>query len=213
LRDATRLYPRLLLGIEISPVIFVTTLMYHGIPYPAVTDVYLGITVAFKPDTYLPYIVRSYEDHKIFGNSTSDFILYNYTSVAGVQFPRWIKLMYNEDNLLIDTLIDTVTVNPAFPKDFFQGIPLSEIPNTELQIPPLALQPSAEYRDAEVLKSQEYGSDLYTQHSIELLDDQSHPDGELVLYIYSDSRVGTPQKYSSGIQISGFPGKTVFHEL
>jgi hypothetical protein len=47
---------------------------------------------------------------------------------------------------------------------------------------------------------------------IELLDDdQSHPDGELVPYIYSDTRVGTPRKYSSGIRISGFPGKTVFH--
>jgi hypothetical protein len=50
---------------------------------------------------------------------------------------------------------------------------------------------------------------------IELLDDdddsQSHTDGELVPYIYSNSRVGTPRKYSLGIQISGFPGKTVFH--
>jgi hypothetical protein len=63
-----------------------------------------------------------------------------------------------------------------------------------------------------LLKSQEHGSDLYAQHSIELLDDKkSHPDEELVLYIYSDSRVGAPQKYSSEIRISGFPGKTVIH--
>jgi hypothetical protein len=59
------------------------------------------------------------------------------------------------------------------------------------------------------------GSDLYAHHNIELLDDdnddQSHPEGELVPYIYSDSRVGTPRKYSSGIRISGFPGKPVFH--
>jgi hypothetical protein len=66
-----------------------------------------------------------------------------------------------------------------------------------------------------VLKSQEYNSDCMRSIEIELLDDydngQSHPDGELVPYIYSDSRVGTPRKYSSGIRISGFPGKTVFH--
>jgi hypothetical protein len=66
-----------------------------------------------------------------------------------------------------------------------------------------------------LLKSQEYGSDCMRSIEIELLDDddddQSHTDGQLVLYIYSNSRVGTPRKYSSGIRISGFPGKTVFH--
>jgi hypothetical protein len=47
-----------------------------------------------------------------------------------------------------------------------------------------------------VLKSQEYGSDCMRSIEIELLDDdQSQPDGKLVLYIYSDSRVGTPRKY------------------
>jgi len=119
LRDATRLYPRLLLGIQISPIIFASTLTYHGIQYPAVTDVYLGITVAINPDTYLPYLVRSYEDHHIYGNSTSDFVLYNYTAIAGVQYPHRIKLMYNEDSLLIDTIIGDVAVNPSFPSDFF----------------------------------------------------------------------------------------------
>jgi hypothetical protein len=63
-----------------------------------------------------------------------------------------------------------------------------------------------------VLKSQEYDSDCVRSIMIELLDDKkSHPNGELVLYIYSDNRVGTPRKYSSGIRISGSPGKTVFH--
>jgi hypothetical protein len=34
---------------------------------------------------------------------------------------------------------------------------------------------------------------------------------ELIPYIYSDSRVGTPRKYSSGIRISGSPGRSMFH--
>jgi hypothetical protein len=47
-----------------------------------------------------------------------------------------------------------------------------------------------------LLKSQEYDSDCVRSIEIELLDDdQSHHDGELIPYIYSDSRVGTPQKY------------------
>jgi hypothetical protein len=67
-----------------------------------------------------------------------------------------------------------------------------------------------------VMESQEYGSDCMRSIKIELLDDddddsQSHTDGELVPYIYSNGRVGTPWKYSLGIRISGFPGKTMFH--
>lgn len=140
---------------QVTPVLTATTLTMHGISYPAVTDEYLNITVAFKPDTYLPYIVRSYEDHHIYGNSTSDFVLYNYTTVAGVQFPRRIKLMYNEDNMLIDTLIDTVEVNPTFTADFFQSIPLSQVNQTLLQIPPVPPMPSTEYGDAEVFENRQ----------------------------------------------------------
>jgi hypothetical protein len=67
-----------------------------------------------------------------------------------------------------------------------------------------------------MLKSQEYGSDCMRSIEIELLQDddshgQSYTDGELDTHIYSNSRVGTPQRYSLGIWISGFPGKTVFH--
>ena len=138
---------------QLTPVLIATTLTMHGISYPAVTDAYLNITVAFEPDTHLPYIIRSYEDHHIYGNSTSDFVVYNYTAVAGVRFPRRIKLMYNEDNMLIDTLIDTVEVNPSFPSDFFQGLPVSEVNRTLLQISPVPPSPSAEYGDAEVFEN------------------------------------------------------------
>ncbi len=153
LRDAIRLYPKLLLGMQITPVLTATTLNVRGVCYPAVTDVYLNITVTFKTDTYLPYIVRSYEDHHIFGRSSSDFVLYNYTFVSGVQFPRRIKLMYNEDNMLIDTLIDKIEVNPKFPSDYFVGLPADQINNTALRIPPLPPMPSAEYGDAEVFEN------------------------------------------------------------
>jgi hypothetical protein len=78
--------------------------------------------------------------------------------------------------------------------------PFTATPSSEVQAVPL------------LLKSQEYSGDLYAQHNIELLDDnQYRPDRELIPYIYSDSRVGTPRKYSSGIRISGSPGKTEFH--
>lgn len=125
----------------------------RGVKYPALTDASLAITVAFKPDTFLPYVVRSYEDHQIFGKSTSDYVLYNYTTVEGLLFPQRIKLMYNEDSMLIDTLIDTIKVNPTFAPDYFQGIPLSMVNNTIGKIPPVPAAASIVYGDAEVFEN------------------------------------------------------------
>jgi hypothetical protein len=59
--------------------------------------------------------------------------------------------MYNEENLLIDTVIDTVEVNPKFPAGCFDGLPLDQTNNTGLGLPPLAPQPYTPYGDAEVL--------------------------------------------------------------
>lgn len=152
LRDATRLYPKLLLAFQVSPNTVASTLVVRDILYPAVTDSDLNITIAFRPDTFLPYIIRSYEHHDIFGSSSNDFVVYNYTEVAGVQFPRRIKIVYNEDSLLLDALIDTVEVNPNFPPEFFQGLPSSQVNETAFKIPPVSATPSVEYGDAEVFE-------------------------------------------------------------
>ena len=153
LRDATRLYPKLLLAFQVAPNAAASTLVVRDVPYPAVTDTDLNITIAFRPDTFLPYIIRSYEYHDIFGKSSNDFVVYNYTEVAGVQFPRRIKIVYNEDSLLLDTLIDTVEVNPSFPSGFFQGLPSSQVHETAFKIPPAPAAPSVEYGEAEVFEN------------------------------------------------------------
>lgn len=153
LRDATRLYPKLLLAFQVAPNTAASTLVVRDIPYPAVTDTDLNITIAFRPDTFLPYIIRSYEYHDIFGKSSNDFVVYNYTEVAGVQFPRRIKIVYNEDSLLLDMLIDTVEVNPSFSPEFFQGLPSSQVNETAFKIPPVPAAPSVEYGEAEVFEN------------------------------------------------------------
>ena len=108
----------------------------HGFKCPALADALLDITVLFKPGTYLPYIVRTYEQHNIYGNSINDFVVCNYTAVAGVQFLRRIKLIDNEVSMLTDTLIGKVDVNPSFLSDFFSGIRLNQINNTALGLQP-----------------------------------------------------------------------------
>ena len=62
LRDAIRLYPKLLLGFKATPVLTASMLDIKGVKYPALTDQYLNITVAFEPSTYLPYVIRAYEN-------------------------------------------------------------------------------------------------------------------------------------------------------
>ena len=153
MRDAIRLYPKLLVGFTVTPTLIASNLKIRGVEYPALTDAYLNITVAFDPETYLPYVVRAYEEHAIYGNSTSDYTLYNYTKVGGVQFPQRIKLYYNEDNLLVDSLYDKITVNPTFPDNFFEGLPQNQIAGTALQIPPVPAQASNEYGIAEVFEN------------------------------------------------------------
>lgn len=153
LRDATRLYPKLLLAFQAAPSTAASSLVVRDVPYPAVTNSELNITIAFRPDTFLPYIIRSYEYHHIFGKSSNDFVVYNYTEVSGVQFPRRIKIVYNEDNLLLDMLIDTVEVNPSFQSGFFQGLPASQVNTTAFKIPPVPATPSVEYGEAEVFET------------------------------------------------------------
>lgn len=121
--------------------------------YPAITDPGLNITVAFRPDTFLPYLIRSYENHSIYGRSSNDYVVSNYTTVAGVKFPRRIKVVYNEDNLLVDTLIGDVKINPPFPLGFFDGLPESQINQTAFKSPPVPAEPSKQYDEAEVFEN------------------------------------------------------------
>ncbi|KAG0651567.1 hypothetical protein D0Z07_1494 [Hyphodiscus hymeniophilus] len=113
-------------------------------PLLSVFDPVLNLSIIFDPDTHLPYIIRSFEDHLVFGPSTSDLMVYNYTSIDGVMFPRRFKIVYNNVHLLADFLVESIDVNPSFPAGFFDGLPVT--PNTPIP----ALEVSAEYGAAEI---------------------------------------------------------------
>lgn len=105
----------------------------------------LNLTVIFDSTTHLPYIIRSYEDHHVFGPSTSDLLVYNYTSVAGVMMPHRFKTIYNNDYLLADFLVTDISVNPSFPSNFFDGVAASESTS-----PKVAPATDPEYSHAEI---------------------------------------------------------------
>ncbi|KAH7159271.1 hypothetical protein DER46DRAFT_508618 [Fusarium sp. MPI-SDFR-AT-0072] len=92
-----------------------------GLKLPAVHDKTLDLTVLFDSDTKLPYIIRSYEDHGIYGKSTQDLLVYNYTSIDGIKFPGRFKTIYNKQHILMDYQVDRVIVNPHLDPQFFDG--------------------------------------------------------------------------------------------
>ncbi|KAF7557064.1 hypothetical protein G7Z17_g971 [Cylindrodendrum hubeiense] len=96
-----------------------------------VYDSHLDLTVIFDPSSNLPYIVRTLEDHPIYGASTFDIYLTNYKAVEGLQFPHQIQSIYNSssqnlDAVLEDYAIEQITLNPKFPPKFVDGIPEEE---------------------------------------------------------------------------------------
>lgn len=115
------------------------------------TDTVTNITVILDPQTFLPTRIRAYEDHQIFGLSTNDFLVYNYTEVNGIQFPLNVRVLYN-DKMLIEMLTDSITANPTFDANFFAGLPLSEVDTTILALQPSVPQQSEFYNSAEVFE-------------------------------------------------------------
>jgi len=100
-----------------------------------VYDSILDLTIIFNTTSHLPYIIRSYEDHYVFGRSSNDFLVYNYAPTAGVQFPRRQKQIYYNYAQLEDSVVEEVIVNAEYPSDYFQGLPADK--NTLLQAAPI----------------------------------------------------------------------------
>ena len=83
-------------------------------------DKSLNLTVILDPENNVPYIIRSYENHAIYGPSMHDLLVYDYIPVDGVLFPRRFKTVYNNDLVLEDFLATSVLVNVAT-EDLFSG--------------------------------------------------------------------------------------------
>ncbi|KAF5985470.1 hypothetical protein FBULB1_2899 [Fusarium bulbicola] len=100
----------------------------NGITFPAVYSDLDKLLLVVDPDTYLPYIVRSEEQHPIYGNATKDVYLSNYKEVEGVNFPHTIQTIYNSSSqrlnvVLEDFVIDKIIATARFREDFFNLVP------------------------------------------------------------------------------------------
>jgi hypothetical protein len=91
-----------------------------------VHDYELDLTIAFDPATMLPHTIRSFEDHAIFGPTTSDIRLFNYTEVKGMQVPGHRLVLYNGTSVVEETIFSNVILNPEFSNDYFDGLGINE---------------------------------------------------------------------------------------
>jgi hypothetical protein len=80
------------------------------------------IIVAFDIATKFPFIIRSFEDHAIFGRTENDLRLFNYTEVDGMHFPTQRLVIYNDTSVLEQTAFSNIITNPSFPGGFFDGL-------------------------------------------------------------------------------------------
>ncbi|KAI9664131.1 MAG: hypothetical protein M1821_007622 [Bathelium mastoideum] len=112
---------------------------WTGVVLPAMTLPNLNLTLVVNNN--LPYMVRAYEWHKIFGNSTSDVIFSNFSTFGSILLPQRIQTVYNTFNMIEDFFIDRIEINPHWPAGYFEP----ESNNTRM--PPAQ---SAEYPRSEV---------------------------------------------------------------
>ncbi|KAF4446985.1 hypothetical protein F53441_9456 [Fusarium austroafricanum] len=125
--EAYMMSPNLVYRLKRANTFSLAKVNINGIDFPAVLDTYYQITVIMDPNTYLPYIVRRAEEHPIYGSSTKDFYLSSYKKVQGIMFPHTIQTIYNSTTqnlnaVLEDFVIDWVTVDPQWPKNFFKTL-------------------------------------------------------------------------------------------
>ncbi|CVL03817.1 uncharacterized protein FMAN_14980 [Fusarium mangiferae] len=100
----------------------------NGIKFPAVYSNLDKLLLIVDPETYLPYIVRSEEQHPIYGNATKDVYLSNYKEVQGIKFPHTVQTIYSSTSqrlsvVLEDFVIDKINVTAKFSDNFFDLVP------------------------------------------------------------------------------------------
>lgn len=137
-------------------------------------DEQLNITVVFDPETNLPLLIRTFEDHPILGRTTNDLLLFNYTRVDGLLFPRTQKIVYGDEVILEETVVSRIYVNPRFEQGHFNGLALDE---TETTPSPPRADPKYGHAEVNEYWSNTLWSGAYTG-SLEFLN-VTHPADDL----------------------------------
>ncbi|KAI1039355.1 hypothetical protein LB505_008542 [Fusarium chuoi] len=112
----------------------------NGIRFPAVYSNLDKLLLIVDTETYLPYIVRSEEQHPIYGNATKDVYLSNYKEVQGIKFPHTVQTIYSSSSqrlsvVLEDFVIDKISATAKFSDNFFDLVPHGQKVNISEKAP------------------------------------------------------------------------------
>ncbi|EXA31335.1 hypothetical protein FOVG_17385 [Fusarium oxysporum f. sp. pisi HDV247] len=119
--------PKLLLEMKSHHGTKAIEVLINGIKTPAVYDPVLEITIIFDASSHLPHIIRTEANHMIYGPSTNDLYLSQYKAIEGIKFPHTFQTVYNSttqklDATLEEFIVEEITINPKFPKNYFNGL-------------------------------------------------------------------------------------------
>ncbi|CVL12257.1 uncharacterized protein FPRN_07011 [Fusarium proliferatum] len=119
--------PKLLLEMKDHHGTKAIEVLINGIKTPAVYDRILEITMVFDASSLLPHIIRTDENHMIYGLSTNDLYVSRYKAIEGIKFPHTFQTVYSSttqklDATLEEFMVEEITINPRFPKDYFSGL-------------------------------------------------------------------------------------------
>ncbi|KNB01488.1 hypothetical protein FOXG_04717 [Fusarium oxysporum f. sp. lycopersici 4287] len=83
--------------------------------------------LSFDASSHLPHIIRTEENHMIYGPSTNNLYLSQYKAIEGIKFPHTFQTVYNSttqklDATLEEFIVEEITINPKFPKNYFNGL-------------------------------------------------------------------------------------------
>jgi hypothetical protein len=99
-----------------------------NVSFPAIASPDLQMTLVLNDTTMLPYMMRSYESHAIFGLSTNDIVFSDYRPVKlhgniSLLLPHRFQTVYNSKDVIEDFVVESIALNPVFPPDFFAPLP------------------------------------------------------------------------------------------
>ncbi|RBA21072.1 hypothetical protein FPRO05_07386 [Fusarium proliferatum] len=119
--------PKLLLEMKDHHGTEAIEVLINGIKTAAVYDPILEITMVFDASSHLPHIIRTDENHMIYGPSTNDLYVSQYKAIEGIKFPHTFQTVYNSttqklDATLEEFMVEEITINPRFAKDYFSGL-------------------------------------------------------------------------------------------
>lgn len=124
--------------------------------FPTLRHPDIDLELLIDPLTNLPFSIRSYENHTVFGLSTSDLTFANWTQTIvddehSVLLPRRFITVYNSKYSLEDFIVDEIVINPVFPSDYFDADEFRSLNiSASASLQPSPPSESAEYPLSEV---------------------------------------------------------------